>query len=259
MMLIPDLHYRDDEPAMRREPSNIELAQAAAWFNKGKPVFVTLEPGDATRYDLLLVLHGESARIPTWGDQTIATIVRYRGGHAIEADNFRWPYEGRWVLDNIGKTNEWSRTFLDWWLQVFAEATASAKNALSPTKIGDDIIMPMKLPTGSLGESLCTRNLHVVDPRPWSKGMTCQCSAYTFYRHWMRTMMNGSQAENDHRYHAIMNSERPIELQVERDVEPNRVPLRVVICQPCVDAGFPDHGSDVPAEMGLRPCARSDT
>lgn len=135
-----ELYHRPDQPAMRFEPMNVPIARAAHWFNLGKPVFVTLEPGDDTRYDLMLVRNNAPhARIATWGNQDVVTVVRYRGGHAIEADNFRWPYEGEHVLENLGKTNAWTRTLLDWWLEVFAEATRtkadydSANNAQSST------------------------------------------------------------------------------------------------------------------------------
>lgn len=116
------LKYREKGPDMNPEPvDGVSLRRAAEWFTQGRPTFVTLEPGDATRYDLLIVPHvSPYARMPSWGTTLVVTVIRYVGGHAIEADNFKWPFEGPWALTNIGKNNHWSKEVLAWWLEEFA-------------------------------------------------------------------------------------------------------------------------------------------
>lgn len=73
------------------------------------PVFVVLEPGDATRYDLLL------ARVP---EKPLVAVAYFQQEKAVTF------YSGRQVYpwDMVGLTsNEWSRRLLAWWLTLVFE------------------------------------------------------------------------------------------------------------------------------------------
>lgn len=145
--MIRELKIGDRTLQLETNPINVSIERAAAWFNKGHAVFVTLEPGDATRYDLLLVQHvSPYGFIRSWGTSQVVTVIRYSGGHAIEADNFKWPYSGPWDLDNLGGKNAWTRALIDWWLTEFAKVakTKSQHDADSANTALTNVVRDLK-------------------------------------------------------------------------------------------------------------------
>lgn len=111
-------------------PINIGFEQAAEVFTiLGKPITVVLEPGDATRYELMLVPHGKWSKLTCWSPSDfVVTVVRYVSGEAVEADTFRWSTFGYHDLTNLGRNNQWTRKFLAWWLESFREKGQQIKN-----------------------------------------------------------------------------------------------------------------------------------
>jgi hypothetical protein len=84
------------------EPAHADILQLLA---DGYSVFVELQPGDGTRYGLLLVsgMHGVSAvRVGAASD----------GSVSVSLDKVLTPDDCRPLAPN----NEWSRVFFAWWL-----------------------------------------------------------------------------------------------------------------------------------------------
>lgn len=117
-----DLIYRAGnlERPMIAEPVNVPLWKMARILVEGRPVVAILEPGDATRYTLLIT--------PVWAGE----VREHLGSLGILEDSaaeylhisklddlggneswFAAPRTGSWDLEYV--RNEWSREFLSWW------------------------------------------------------------------------------------------------------------------------------------------------
>lgn len=122
---MADLEYRPGK-MMTSEPINMGITEVAAMLRLNQPVVAILEPGDATRYTLLLVPIGD-------GDQ-VSPYLGWLGIQEEDADNYLFvsnlhPEEcpGTWVPFGPGvevgiydvtdlSKNEWSRNLIAWWL-----------------------------------------------------------------------------------------------------------------------------------------------
>lgn len=109
---------------MTPEPVNVHPEQIVDAIRDGDPVVVILEPGDATRYHLLIV--------PAWADKVrdqlgaygipvrvaegtlIVTKLSQEGGNTFWAQTHVNEYD---LADAI--QNEWSRILLSWWLREY--------------------------------------------------------------------------------------------------------------------------------------------
>ena len=129
---MTDLEYRPGT-MMQVEPINVSLSEVAGTLRLNEPVVVILEPGDATRYHLLLV----PLRL---GDFVSGHLGDF-GIQASEADNYLFVsklsgYEcpGTWVPYGPDRAvgthdvtelanNEWSRVLLAWWLSNLCEVS----------------------------------------------------------------------------------------------------------------------------------------
>lgn len=120
---------------MKSEPSNYTLEQVAGLLHHyTSSVIAILEPGDATRYILLIVPawsnhvqnHLNSFGIPDRAvrDYLIAVNLDDRGGRAFYATGWVGPWD---LIDSI--TNEWSRELLAWWFQCLWEEIERCRNS----------------------------------------------------------------------------------------------------------------------------------
>lgn len=106
---------------MQVEPINIPLTEVAQLLKEGDPVVVILEPGDATRYRLLIV--------PCWScsvggrlgdigiplgketDYLMVTKFDNYGGNMF----FATEHVQHWDAEAL--ENEWSRDLVTWWVR----------------------------------------------------------------------------------------------------------------------------------------------
>ncbi len=119
--MIMNITYNNKE--MQFAPINVDLDELIPEINGGNPAVVILEPGDATRYVLLLVPLSIG----------IAPHLRGFGIPSAEASNYifvsklsgedcqgTWiPFGqkvvvGTWHVDSLSG-NSWSQEFLAWW------------------------------------------------------------------------------------------------------------------------------------------------
>ena len=124
------LEYRPGK-AMAFEPINVAISEVVGTLRLNEPIVVMLEPGDATRYVLLLVpmRKGDSVSphlgfigISPGDDYLFVSYLSSREcpgtfvpfGPDESADTYD--------VDELTK-NEWSRIFLSWWLTNLCEAT----------------------------------------------------------------------------------------------------------------------------------------
>lgn len=130
--MVDLLEYRAGRP-MRAEPLNYTLAQVRAMLTEDKaPVLVRLEPGDATRYDLLLV--------PV-NAYYVREHVRHLGLTAEHAPRWLWvidtcaenrcaivPFDGLTTAAHLRgiSGNAWTQRFVAWWLAVLFHARDDA-------------------------------------------------------------------------------------------------------------------------------------
>lgn len=126
---MTELEYRPGK-LMALEPINVTMAAVIRTLRLGEPIVVILEPGDATRYTLLLVplRHNVSPYLQGFGIQP------------WEANNYLFVSKlstdecpGTWVPFGPGQrvgthdvtelsSNDWSQRFLSWWLTNLNEA-----------------------------------------------------------------------------------------------------------------------------------------
>lgn len=83
-------------------------------------MFVRLEPGDATRYDLLItwgVAHTSAFGLSPGQSCESLIVLRLVSGEVRGATLFGWMNYG--AVAQIANGNEWSATLLTWWLDEF--------------------------------------------------------------------------------------------------------------------------------------------
>ena len=109
------------------EPSNISLLGVAHQIRDGQPVYVCLQPGDQTRYDLLIVpfsaIRGNPDAkdgLPTWDrDDThlvVTRLVNMRPMYSAVVWRGCWDGEHRALATyGDGRVNEWTHELLTWW------------------------------------------------------------------------------------------------------------------------------------------------
>jgi hypothetical protein len=121
------LDYRGRQ--LTAEPSNISLLGVAHQIRDAQPVYVCLQPGDQTRYDLLIVpfsaIHGnpENARdegLPTWDEDephlVVSRLVDMRPMYSAVIWRGCWDGEHRTLATyGDGRVNEWTHALLTWW------------------------------------------------------------------------------------------------------------------------------------------------
>ncbi len=119
---------------MAFEPINMAISEVVGTLRLNEPVVVILEPGDATRYTLLLV--------PMRRGDSVSPHLQGFGIQASEADRYLFVSKlsgdecpGTWVpfgplFSKVGvhdvtelTDNDWSQMFLSWWLTNLCEAT----------------------------------------------------------------------------------------------------------------------------------------
>lgn len=131
MTATQGLEYRGRQ--MSAEPSNVSMANLVALLASGRTVYVCLEPGDETRYDLLITPFASIRRddfdgkgLPTWNPDephlVVTRLVDLRPAYGAVI----WP--GCWdgehaALATYGKAiNEWTHELLTWWFARLWEA-----------------------------------------------------------------------------------------------------------------------------------------
>jgi len=122
---LPELLYRG--VPMRAEPVNVSLADVVTALYEGRIAEVQLEPGDQTRYDLVLIpdtalpllfqVHRDD---PTCGIMA----VRVVGGEPCKSLCLM-PWE-RWKFGQLSEGNEWTAELLAWWLGILFDAIEGA-------------------------------------------------------------------------------------------------------------------------------------
>ena len=126
---MTDLEYRPGK-TMKFEPINVTISEVVSTLGFNQPIVVTLEPGDATRYVLLLVpiRDGDSVShhlgfigINSRDDYLFVSYLSSR-----ECPGTFVPFGPHGSVDtyNVDELteNEWSRIFLSWWLTNLKEA-----------------------------------------------------------------------------------------------------------------------------------------
>lgn len=126
---------------LRAEPMNISLRDLVRGLTQGKVLYVQLEPGDATRYDLMMFSHAESFQHPSAPRNALWTwIIRERGGDPVACDSFRlWP-DDPFARYKVGAAlsdgSHYTAAFLSWWLDELAreaDRALSFRSTLPPT------------------------------------------------------------------------------------------------------------------------------
>ena len=81
-------------------------------------VWVVLQPGDGTRYDLLLTLRStiEGAEQGGWGEEPSLFASRYIGGRGVGCTSV-WSDCHQWDLETVSNSNSWTARVLSWWFR----------------------------------------------------------------------------------------------------------------------------------------------
>lgn len=93
---------------MNPEPINIPLAAVRTYLMGGMPVKVILEPGDGTKYVLAI--------IPDQGSFWVMRMRALKEGMGAWM-NLKDPDITDQDITEVAGGNEWSKTFLRWWLE----------------------------------------------------------------------------------------------------------------------------------------------
>ncbi len=127
---MTDLEYRPGK-LMNGTPINMAMSEVVGTLRLNEPVAVILEPGDATRYTLLLV--------PMRPGDSVSPHLGWYGIPEEEADNYLFVSNlsdsecpGTWVPFGPGRIvgtydvtelskNEWSQKLIAWWLTNLCE------------------------------------------------------------------------------------------------------------------------------------------
>lgn len=114
-----ELTYRLGDAPMDPQPANITLIEAVHALRRGIPQAITLEPGDMTRYDLLITpLRPADDTIFHYGfggEDCALLVTRVIGGDPAESSVIINEVEHRPL--EIAHGNEWSGILLRWWLK----------------------------------------------------------------------------------------------------------------------------------------------
>ncbi len=122
---------------MVREPTNMTWLDMIARLRMGQQVAVILEPGDASRYTLLITWALSVEQAFYFGDSAsdALLVTRVIGGHILGSVLFGWMNYGAVV--GIAQGNEWTGKLLAWWLEaVLAELSPPALER-EPDLIGE--------------------------------------------------------------------------------------------------------------------------
>lgn len=128
-----DLEYHGRQ--MEAEPSNIPLSGVVHQLRDGRTVYVCLEPGDATRYDLLITpfsgIRGNNQGprnegLPTWNPDeehfVVSRLVDMRPLHSAVIWRDCWDGEHIALARYGVGVNEWTHELLSWWFARLWEA-----------------------------------------------------------------------------------------------------------------------------------------
>lgn len=109
---------------LKTEPRNTSLHEVAEMLEYGRAVSVHLEPGDGSRYDLLLV--------PLWATD-VRSLAQQFEDESIREKSVMYVFDARkhesvvgaaierggyyGSLQTLAAGNEWTMTFLEWWFE----------------------------------------------------------------------------------------------------------------------------------------------
>lgn len=109
------------------EPKNLPIDFAVRYFDKGEPVFIRLEPGDATRYDMLLtpLTHPSAVKIcPTYGvhpvsEWAVLSLINVGGRKTtfVRLDSY---FTSNWYNDELENENDFTRLAVAWFIGWFS-------------------------------------------------------------------------------------------------------------------------------------------
>lgn len=107
-------------------PANIGPDVLLQLLHQGMQVHVQLEPGDGTRYDLLLTWLPAVRTAFHLGDEARdgLLVTRVVGGQVVGSAVYGWFSYG--AIARIANGNEWSAELLSWWLDELLERVAAA-------------------------------------------------------------------------------------------------------------------------------------
>lgn len=115
MREYPKLVYHDKE--MDPKPRNIPWALLITHLMGLDEVYVQLEPGDGSRYDLTIKRGNSIAGGFPYGGPSTLILTRWAGGEAV-TEIVRYPAE-QWDLHpEILRNNEWTNHLFVWWLNI---------------------------------------------------------------------------------------------------------------------------------------------
>lgn len=103
---IPPLLYHGRP--MKLDPVDEPLSALKERMAKGQPIYAKLEPGDGTRYELIVT------HLPHYG--TLVARIDY-GVERVRGVYLGDHFPARELVPMCGP-NPWTRTFLDWWLHA---------------------------------------------------------------------------------------------------------------------------------------------
>lgn len=114
--------------AMQWEPVNRSGDDLVQDLGRGFQCFVQLEPGDGTRYDLLLTwpaarLEREAFHLSASEARYTMLVIRLRGGDVAGATLYGSMNYG--AVKAIASGNEWTAAFLEWWLEELVRRVAA--------------------------------------------------------------------------------------------------------------------------------------
>lgn len=133
------LEYHGRE--MKVEPTNMRLADVVQRLDgDGLPVVVNLEPGDATRYVLLLTpcwstwMQNELGcfGIPSDDSWMLVTKVDQSGPMASVWIPLEGGELGLWNVEKLSNKNKWTATILRWWLEELRLAIIELREQDNP-------------------------------------------------------------------------------------------------------------------------------
>jgi len=118
--MINELRYHGDR-AMVWDPINVDREFLLDTLRSGRQAHVVLEPGDCSRYDLLVTWlptlsneHGFGVfRLAADDAKDGLLVTRVRGGQIVGTALVGWFNHGG--VRAIADGNEWSAEFFDWW------------------------------------------------------------------------------------------------------------------------------------------------
>lgn len=112
---------------LRWEPVRSDEPDCAEAVRQGVPLYVVLEPGDGTRYDLVVSRLARAERLP--GEPMQFVVSRIQSGTHVASQLFDAEKPDASAIAN---GNDWSATVLAWWLSELAERVEAASNAQVP-------------------------------------------------------------------------------------------------------------------------------